>query len=71
MSNIYDRRPKEKISGAGGGESSPSSGVAFNAVENLAEVKEDEDPRGASLALASPGSAASNKAFRRDIPNRR
>ena len=71
VSNIYDRRPKDKIGGAAAGESSPSSGVTFNAVENLAEVKEDDDTRGSPLALASPGSAASNKAFRRDIPNRR
>lgn len=68
VSNIYDRRPKEKLGVASTGESSPPS-VTFNAVENLADVKED-DNRGTSLALASPGSAANNKAFRRDIPNR-
>ena len=59
-------------SGAAANDSSPTTGgVTFNAVENLTEVKEDDDSRDAALALASPGSAASNKAFRRDIPNRR
>jgi len=71
VSNIYDRRPKEMSSGAAANDSSPTTGgVTFNAVENLTEVKEDDDSRDAALALASPGSAASNKAFRRDIPNR-
>ena len=70
VSNIYDRRPKDKLGAASASESSPSSGVTFNAVENLAQVKEDNDNRTAPLALASPVSTA-NKPFRRDIPNRR
>jgi hypothetical protein len=71
VSNIYDRRPKDKITGAASVEEAPTGGVATTAIENLAEsTTETNSFGGNALSLASPG-ATSNKAFRRDIPNRR